>query len=155
LGKPYGITYPYHKNYVAGADTNLTNGLRGTASFRDGMWQGYNGVDFEAVINLGSRTQIHRVSVGFLQSTLSWIFFPFKLEVLVSPDKQNWIKVGEIENTVPQTDVEITTKDFVVEFKPQDAIFVKVYASAMRNCPDWHPGAGSKTWLFIDEIVVE
>lgn len=155
LGKPYSITYPYHKNYVAGADTNLTNGLRGTGSFRDGMWQGYNGVDFEAIVNLESRTKIHRVSVGFLQSTLSWIFYPLKLEVLVSPDKQNWIKVGEVENTVPQTDVDITTKDFVVEFKPQDAVYVKVYAYAMRNCPDWHPGAGSKTWLFIDEIVVE
>ncbi|MPM86122.1 hypothetical protein SDC9_133205 [bioreactor metagenome] len=133
----------------------MTDGLRGTGSYRDGYWQGYNGLDFEAIVNLGEKKKVSKVSVGFLQSTLAWIFYPLKMEVLVSDDASDWRKVGEVENLIPQTDAETTTQDLSVCFKSQKVKFVKVYCYAMHQCPDWHPGAGGKTWLFIDEIIVE
>ncbi len=155
LGKPYAITYPYSKKYVAGGDSNLTDGLRGTASYRDRLWQGYEGVDFEAVIHLGRKTSISKVSVGTLQSSLAWIYHPLRMEVFISEDAADWVKAGECENTVPQTDAATSVQDMVVAFKATKAKFVKVYLTAMHRNPDWHPGAGGKTWLFLDEIIVE
>ena len=155
LGKEYTITYPYHKKYVAGGDSNMTDGLRGTYSYRDNLWQGYEGLDFEAIVNLGEKMKISKVSVGSLQSSGAWIYHPLKLEVFVSADAANWEKVGEVENTVPQTDAATSAQDLTVCFKAQKVKFVKVYCSAMHQNPDWHPGAGGKTWLFIDEIIVE
>ena len=35
------------------------------------------------------------------------------------------------------------------------ARYVKVKANNQRVCPEWHAGAGEKTWLFCDEIVIE
>ena len=155
LGKEYTITYPYHKKYVAGGDSNMTDGLRGTYSYRDNLWQGYEGLDFEAIVNLGEKMKISKVSVGSLQSSGAWIYHPLKLEVFVSADAANWKKVGEVENKVPQTDAATSAQDLTVCFKAQKVKFVKVYCSAMHQNPDWHPGAGGKTWLFIDEIIVE
>jgi len=33
--------------------------------------------------------------------------------------------------------------------------YVRVKAENISVCPEWHPGAGGKAWLFIDEIVVK
>ena len=32
---------------------------------------------------------------------------------------------------------------------------VKVIAKSQKVCPKWHAGAGGKTWLFADEIIIE
>ncbi|HBG69456.1 MAG: hypothetical protein A2W93_01415 [Bacteroidetes bacterium GWF2_43_63] len=155
LGKEYTITYPYHKKYIAGGDSNMTDGLRGTNSYRDNLWQGYEGLDFEAIVNLGDKMKISKVSIGTLQSSLAWIYHPLKLEVFVSTDAADWKKVGEVENKISQTDAATSVQDLTVCFKSQKVKFVKVYCSAMHQNPDWHPGAGGKAWLFIDEIIVE
>jgi len=33
--------------------------------------------------------------------------------------------------------------------------FIKLTALNLGNCPAWHQGAGNKSWLFADEIVVD
>ena len=35
------------------------------------------------------------------------------------------------------------------------ARYIKIIAKNSGNCPDWHKGAGEKSWIFADEIVVE
>jgi len=37
----------------------LVNGLFGSTSFTDDAWQGYEQIDFEAIIDLGNRVQIN------------------------------------------------------------------------------------------------
>jgi hypothetical protein len=34
------------------------------------------------------------------------------------------------------------------------ARFVKIHAANIGTCPDWHKGTGGKTWLFVDEIII-
>jgi len=29
------------------------------------------------------------------------------------------------------------------------------YAKNIKTLPDWHPGAGEKAWIFVDEVIVE
>ncbi len=43
----------YAPQYSAGGDLALIDGLRGAADFRTGAWQGFQGQDFEAMIDLG------------------------------------------------------------------------------------------------------
>ena len=33
--------------------------------------------------------------------------------------------------------------------------FIKVVARQLGAIPDWHPGAGAQSFIFIDEITVE
>jgi hypothetical protein len=35
------------------------------------------------------------------------------------------------------------------------ARYVRVRAKNVGVCPAWHPGAGGKAWIFVDEIIVE
>jgi hypothetical protein len=35
------------------------------------------------------------------------------------------------------------------------ARYVRVSARSRLRCPDWHIGAGGKSWIFVDEVEVK
>lgn len=150
------LKFPYSQNYKANGDNTLTDGVLGTENFRDGNWQGYEGVDMIAVIDLGKETEISTISTGFLQSTPSWIFFPPQLEYFISKDGVEFRSIGVLTAPVSPKDVDNLVKYYTINLpviaKTQ---FVKVVAKNMGSCPDWHPGAGGKAWIFADEIIIE
>jgi hexosaminidase len=154
LFKPVTLKYPYNK-YNGGGELGLTNGIRGTKSYNDGNWQGFEQNDLEAIIDLGDVKEINSVSTGFLQNTNSWIFFPAIVEYTISEDGVSYSAIGKFEQPVTTGHREVEIKEFSLVLKDAQARFIKVTAKNIGQCPDWHIGKGGKAWLFIDEIVVE
>jgi|GEM_PF-15855 len=155
-GKEIKTASPFSPRYPAGGKDALADGIKGSLNFRDGFWQGYEAVDLDAVIDLGLEININKLSAGFLQETYSWIFYPKSVEYFLSEDGKNFIPAGgRIENPVAAAHEEASRKDFTVELNNLKARYVRVLARNVGLCPPWHPGAGGKAWLFIDEIVVE
>lgn len=155
LNAKLALTNQYSERYRAGGENALVDGVKGTDNFRDGSWQGYEGVDFEGVIDLGMEKEITEVIPRFLLNSNSWIFLPAQVEVSLSNDNINYTDEKIIVNNVPQKNSDIVIKEFSTEFNNHKARYIKVKAENIKKCPDWHPGAGGKAWLFIDEIVVE
>ncbi len=149
------ILNPYSERYPASGKNTLIDGVRGTDNFRDGLWQGYEGEDFDGIIDLGKVENISKVSPRFLLNTGPWIFLPTKVIVSLSKDGKNYFDERSIDNDVPEKNPDIVLKDFPVQFNNQEARYIKVKAVSIKKCPPWHPGAGGKAWLFIDEIEVE
>jgi hexosaminidase len=168
-GKKYSLSFDFHKalnakitlvnnyspKYTAGGDNGLIDGIRGTTNCHDGLWQGYDGVDFEGVIDLGEQKEISTVKPGFLLDANSWIFLPLNVEISLSKDGINYIDKKVIKNDIPEKDMDIILKDFTADFSPQTVRYIKVKAESIKKCPPWHTGAGQNAWLFIDEIEVE
>jgi alpha-L-fucosidase len=140
--------YPGH-----GAAT-LTDGCRGSADFHDIAWLGFEGDDMTAMIDLGRRRVIKSVTAGFLQEQGSWIFLPSLVTVSVSSDGKTWNAPVEINEPVRPTE-EVLGRDFRLPMNGTAARFVRVVARNVGICPPWHPGAGSKAWLFVDELFVQ
>jgi hypothetical protein len=155
LNSDLTLKEPFSERYPAGGLKTLVDGIRGTNNFRDGMWQGYEGVDFCAVIDLKMQKEISKISIGCLQDATSWIFFPTEVEFQISIDNINFIKVGTLNNNFPQNTPEAILKDFTINFSKNNIRYLMVKAKNVGKCPTWHPGAGGKAWLFIDEIIVE
>jgi predicted alpha-1,2-mannosidase len=166
----FGITSGFHKipknrritlktnyspQYTAGGDKALIDFERGSEDFRTGAWQGYEGVDIEAIIDLGENKDIHSLSAGFLQDEKSWIFFPLEVSFFVSDDGKNFLNVAVLKNDIPENREGSITKNFAVNLTGTHAHYVKMLAKNRRICPPWHPGAGSKAWIFADEISIE
>jgi predicted alpha-1,2-mannosidase len=145
----------YNDQYTAGGDLALIDGQRGGPNFRTGSWQGYEGVDFEAIIDMGKSTPINRVTASFLQDQRSWIFMPESVEYYISSDNNEFRKIGSINNDIPDNAEEASIKDFELKVKEISGRYIKVKAINRSVCPPWHVGAGSKAWLFIDEISIE
>lgn len=153
-GRSISISHPYANQYNAGGDIALIDFRRGENNFRTGAWQGYKGVDLEAVIDLGKPQTISELTTGFLQDVDSWIFMPESVAYFVSYDGKKFRKLGEIKTPVPEDDWTPQTHDFRMIFKPTQARYIKVIGKNKSICPPWHIGAGSECWIFSDEVVI-
>jgi len=155
LGQQVSVAFPYGPRYTAGGDFALTDGLLGTRYFRDGRWQGYDGVDFVGTIDLGKPVSVHKISVRFLQNISSWIFLPTSVAFSVSENGQQFEPIATLKNWVSPRVNDVVVKPFTCNCSGKPVRWVRVEAKNRGVCPPWHPGAGGKAWIFLDEIRVD
>jgi predicted alpha-1,2-mannosidase len=150
------LTNPYSPLYVAGGDLALIDRVRGNENFKTGTWQGFYGVDLEATLDLGKTKTIKQLELGCIQDVYSWIFMPEEVRFYTSQNGLDWNLVGIVPNNVDEKQYGGIIKKFKVNSIPsRKARYVKVLAKSRGLCPDWHVGAGNKSWIFADEIVVK
>ena len=152
LGAKISDLNTYGKTYDGGGNNAIVNGLRGGLNFRDGHWQGYFGTDFEATITFDSIQRIDSVISSFYQYNLSWIFMPKQILVYTSVDGYNYYKRAKLSPQISVKQEGQFFKEFVMSFPEVEAKYIKIKAVNYGVCPDWHPAAGSKSWLFVDEV---
>ena len=142
------------ERYDGGGLLPLTNGMRGTKSFNDGNWVGFHQVDMEATVDLEKVVPLNRTRISFLQNTASWIFFPPEVTVEISEDGNKFVLLDRQKIAAATQHEEPSIKEIVSEIGT-GARFIRVRATNVGLCPDWHIAKGDKAWLFVDEIVVE
>jgi hypothetical protein len=144
----------YNNPYDGGGREALIDGVRGGEDFRTGSWQGWQGKIVEAEIDLGKNTLINSISASVLQDAKSWIWFPSKMEVLVSEDGKQYIRHSQTLNTKPlDTDTAMVCE--MTNTINAHGRFVKIILSpAFEKIPEWHLGAGGNPWIFVDEIII-
>lgn len=153
-GRSIKLNTQYHSNYTGGGAAGLIDSIHGTSNFHTEAWQGYEGNDLDAIIDLGKLQKLSLISSSFLQNTGSWIFLPKEIEYFVSSDGINFTRVYETANVPEKTAEPQVIKNFDKTLDSTEARYVRVYAKNVGKCPDWHVAAGNKAWLFIDEITV-
>jgi len=154
VGRKIKLNTKYANQYSAGGELALIDFIRGGTNFRTGAWQGYEGVNLDAVIDLHNIQLITSIEAGFLQDVGAWIFFPEQVDFSVSTDGVNFQHLSSIKNDISQKDTQVQTKDFTISLATK-ARYIKVAAKNTGVCPDWHWGAGGKAWIFVDEIVIK
>lgn len=155
--KDVKLSYPYSDKYSAGGADALTDGMCGSDSFRGGdkSWQGYQGTDFEAVVDLDTITSVNKISIGFFRATSSWVFPPEWVEFSVSKDGRQFKQIGKVVNDLLLKDPDWVKKDFTISVDNVSAKYIKIRAKNIGDLPAWHPVDEGKAWLMIDEIIVE
>jgi len=146
-------TQPNPKYAAAGA-ASLVDEKLGTRQFDDGFWLGFEQKDLEATIDLGEVQQVESVMVGVLQNASSWIFFPEWVEWSWSIDGKNFSKPLQVPVGALKDEGRKLIKRVTLDQENLNARYLKVKVKNTGRCPAWHPAAGQKAWLFIDEITV-
>jgi len=118
-------------------------------------WLGFEDEHLEAIIDLEKIQPIHHIKTNFLQQWYAWIWLPLKVEFYLSEEGENFTHLKTIQNSVSDAEPGAFVKVFDAEAKGKQARFIKVVAQSRLKCPEWHIGAGGKSWIFIDEVVVE
>ena len=145
----------YSKQYTGGGDNALINTLRGGSDFRTGNWQGYDGVDLDAVIDLGKAQKVNQMGIGFLQDENSWIFMPLKVTFETSLDGKTFHPAGTVANRVDEHQEGGITKDFVLKHVNKNVRYIRMVAKNRAVCPKWHKGYPNPAWIFTDEFWVK
>ncbi len=157
-GCPVKLKYPNNKKYTGGSKNALTDGRKlsdsGNYSHDFSVWQGFEGDDLEAVIDFNKETVITSISCGFLQNRSSWIFRPDKVSFYVSENGIDYSLLEEVKANISAKSTDVKRINVSVETEQMKVRYIKVLASNMGICPDWHIGKGKKAWLFVDEIEV-
>ena len=153
--RPLRLAAPPSPRYLGTGPRTLTDGLTGSSAFNDGLWQGWQGVDLDVVIDLGEARDVRTVTGSFLQDTRSWILLPGSMDVSLSLDSATWTQPRSATHDVPAEQVEPTLKRLTIE-EPAgtQARYVRVIARNYGPLPPWHGSAGGRSWIFADEILV-
>jgi uncharacterized membrane protein len=145
------VTAPNPK-YAAKGAASLFDGIKAKANHTTGDWLGFSESPMDITLTLGS-VQPKLLEVSFLLHEGAYIFPPQTLEVWIG-NKGVWKKV----TSPPQassTKIEEARFGLVsipLPAGPMDQIRLK--AQPIAKLPTWHPGAGAKGWVFVDEILV-
>jgi predicted alpha-1,2-mannosidase len=148
------IKSKYNSQYSAGGDRGLIDGIFGDVNWRKGEWQGYQDQDFECEIDMLRNRSLKIVKARFLQDTGPWILFPPEVSLEISEDAVVWKSVGNLKNSVPPEEQNAMIKEFEFSLPQMNARYIRVKAKNAGPLPAWHPGAGSPSFLFIDEISI-
>jgi len=156
VGLPYSLTREPGGTYNLNPETTLTDGVRGTLDFHDGLWLGFWEKDVNIHFQVPRGEAISSVQLGFMQSNPSWIFVPEYVKLTIKPRGLFKRKIIIKNNLETHQDVLYALEDLL--FKIPKSVEVRSMNIKVKNpgrCPSWHPAAGSPTWVFIDEITIQ
>lgn len=143
-------------HYHGGGAQILLDGVHGTENWKKGDWQGYQGIDFEAIIDLKGKQNISQVGATFVQDSRSWILLPKKFEVFYSTDKGKTYQLfDEVNIEVEPLREDIFIEKVLTEVQELKADHLKVKAYFYGKLPEGHTSEGEDSYIFIDEIIIQ
>jgi len=149
--KPVAADPPPSPKYSRGNLALLTDGVRGASDFKV-QWLGWEGPDFDLVLDLGSSAPASEASISTLWDARSWILHPRSVTCLVSTDGSRYQEIQTIRVEGDQRAEEVT-RTFTFNWATPGIRFIKLHVEGTKTLPDWHPSAGGTSWVFVDEIV--
>jgi hypothetical protein len=143
---------PPSPKYGRGNVAMLTDGVRGASDFRV-HWLGWEGLDFDLMLDLGASASASEASLSTLWDPHSWILHPRRVTCYVSADGARF---QEIQTLAVQGDQrrEDVIRTFAFNWAIPNVRFIKMHVEGTKRLPDWHPSAGAMSWVFVDELVV-
>jgi uncharacterized membrane protein len=147
------LTTPNEK-YAGQKGKTLMDQKRGSINFVDGNWLGFEGKHLNAIVELKEQNTVSKVSIGALSAPASWIFYPKALVVSASKDGITYKEIGRKEMGEENPNAEVKLTFFDLDVAPTDAKYVKLQIQSPLKNPDWHTDPGGKSWIFIDEVVL-
>lgn len=142
----------YNKNGVY----DLIDGKKGSNDYTDGRWLGYHD-DLDVIIDLGEERNISKITVGFLQDTRAWIYYPRFVDFKYSVDGKEFNDIERIyyKNSIPRKEVAVDNISSI--FNSDIKIrYIRIFAKNEEVCPSWSIMAGEgPAFMFVDEITVE
>jgi beta-galactosidase len=145
---------PYCKN----ADIALMDNKMGLPKDYYNDWLGFFGEDMDATIELAVPTDISMVKVGICHEPKDWVVWPKSVLVSFSNDGKEFTDWQLAE--LPVFDCPNPMQGFGriearARVNAKQAKFIRVKVENPGTLPKWHPSAGEKAWIMVDEVMVE
>jgi hexosaminidase len=141
------LTKQPNSSYKGDGAFTIVNGIVASKPRINQQWIAWQGDDMECLIDLNELTVINEVKCGFLKEEVNWIHLPNDVEVFISND-------GKKFNSIGHSKVFNEDRFTSIGLKNTKTRFVKIIAKNHGIIQSGKPGAGSKAWLFCDEIQI-
>ena len=146
----------YNPAYSGGRDDAAIDGIMGSNNnYADGHWQGFQGQDFDIEIDFKNKTDIQSISTRFFNNVHNWIMAPQTVEVYTSSNGKDY----KLATTKSITIDYKNDLQKIVEYHINDlnlhTRYLRFVAKNAGKLPSWHQAAGSESYIFIDELIIQ
>ncbi len=146
-------------SYSQNKETALMDGKKGiVGGYYWDNWLGFNGVDMEATIELTEPIDIKMVKIGIAHKPESWVPWPKGAWVSFSKDGKKfteWKRAEFPAFDLPDPMKSLGRVEARAKVNVQKVKYLKIKIENQGVLPKWHPNAGEKAWIMVDEIVLE
>lgn len=149
---------PPAERYGKDADIALMDGKKGMPGDYPNDWLGFEGADMEAAIELAAPTNISTVKVGLCHAPNDWVVWPKSVWVSFSKDGTEYTDWQMAELPVfdcPDKMQSLGRIEARARVNKKQVRFVRIKVENQGMLPEWHPYAGKKAWVMVDEVVIE
>ncbi|MDA0380547.1 MAG: chitobiase/beta-hexosaminidase C-terminal domain-containing protein [Bacteroidetes bacterium] len=143
-----------HREYVGDGATTLIDLKRGSKDHKDGRWLGFEAVHTGVDIVLENDQPLKSITLSALSAPNSWIFFPAAIEVYQGERVEQLELVHRAVYEVEKPTSEVTQQFFDLPLSGHSGKHLRIVIKSRMKNPDWHASAGSNSWVFIDEILL-
>lgn len=147
------------QRYAFDADNALMDCQKGVVggSYWD-HWLGFNGVDMDATIELAEPVDVKMVKIGIAHKPESWVVWPKSVLVSFSVDGEHFTEWKLAELPVYTMPAPMKSMGRVVaraKVNEKQVRYIRVKVENQGVLPGWHPNAGGKSWIMVDEVSIE
>ncbi|SMD45287.1 Uncharacterized membrane protein [Aquiflexum balticum DSM 16537] len=150
----YNLVHPPHQSYKGAGALTLFDLEKGDEDFATGKWLGFQDTPFEIQMDFKSPQSIQNIAFSTLAAEGSYIFPPSKVEVWIKTQNTDWKLVDTQKPEQPTGNRDRMLQMYESKINQSDVTAVKAKLTPVNPLPKWHPGAGGKGWVFIDEILI-
>ena len=154
-GRPAVLNTKPNDSYTFEGASLLVDGYHSRPVFTSGAWLGYLDEPLDVTIDMGGEQSYRSVELETLAEKGDWIFPPSSVTVWVSDNGTDFTEVASVSVPEAKAGDADGIGRYRMQFPETSARYLKVVAQNAAAIPAWHPGAGSKGFLFVDEVVVE
>ena len=144
-------TAPYDQE----PEKTLADGKIGSpADFHEG-WVGYFG---EPMVLTMKGNHGNQLVMSFAHNPAQWVFLPQKVLVSYSTNGKKYSKPEEVTLPFDPTLQENERPRVCIlrhKISARSVKYIRMEAQPVERLPEWHPAAGNKTWIMIDEVKPE
>ena len=146
-------------SYSQDKETALMDGKKGiVGGYYWDNWLGFNGVDMDATIELNEPLDISMVKIGVAHKPDSWVVWPKGAWVSFSKDGKNYTEWKRAEFPVYDMSDPMVSRGRVearAKVNEKNIRYIRVKVENQGELPKWHPNAGEKAWIMVDEVRIE
>jgi hypothetical protein len=150
----YKLTYPPHQSYKGAGALTLFDLDKGDEDFASGKWLGFQDTPFEIQMDFNTPQSIQNIAFSTLAAEGSYIFPPATVEVWIKTQNADWKLVDTQKPEQPTGNRERMLQMYESKIIQSDVTAIKAKLTPVNPLPKWHPGAGQKGWVFIDEVLI-
>ncbi|MFM1878157.1 MAG: hypothetical protein RLZZ241_1023 [Bacteroidota bacterium] len=147
------LIHPPNRYYAGKGVETLFDGVKSPLSHISGAWLGYTDEAFDLEMKLEKEQRPKEISLSVLYHEGAYIMPPDRFEIWVG-NGDAWTKLPDPQ--VPKSNEISAIRYGILSSTLPDTAFdrIRVRLQPVQKLPKWHPGAGAKGWVFVDEILI-
>jgi len=143
-----------NSQYRAGGASALVDGIYGDLDWRKGEWIGIEGQDVEIELSNKKGGLVQGLRINLLKDIRSWIALPDTVELYKKSGSEYVLLEKRVLSELPLLEDESALYSVDFQIEPTELSRIRVKLSNPGTLPEWHPGKGGETFIFLDEIQI-